>query len=425
MKELFIIYLWENKLLFPELQTTGGEEIIILSPGFRNHNAGPDFLDARIRIGNTLWAGHIEVHVNASDWYRHGHHTNKAYDNVVLHLVYSADKEVYTTSRELIPCLEVKDKFDTKILLNYRAFIDSKNWIPCVNMLGGVQRFTWLAWLDRVLTERMETKTEMVLEVLGQTGNDWDETFYRRLMAGFGFKVNEAAFVKLAERLPFHLLLRHADQSVQLEALLMGQAGLLEAEFKDDYAQQLKREYIFLAGKYGLKPLDAKVWRFMRMRPVNFPTVRLAQLAAIIHKNGRLFSRILHAEAGEIAEMFAVHASAYWDTHYRFDAPGTKKVKALGKEAVNLLLINAVAQTLFAYGLKNEKQETVDRALMLLETLPAENNAIIKGFSSAGLVAVNALQSQALLELKQHYCNPRRCLDCRIGQVLLKTDPTT
>jgi hypothetical protein len=422
MKEIFVMYLWENKLLKGNLKTVDGEEIEILHPGFRNDDAGPDFSDARLKIGDTTWAGHVEIHVNASDWYRHNHQKNKAYDNIILHVVYQADKDIYTTQRQKIPCLEIKNHFDPQILLNYRSFIDSRQWIACYNQLGAVQRFTWMAWLDRVIAERLEMKTEIVLDVFRKCENDWEETFYRRLMSNFGFKVNEQPFELLAQRLPFHLLLRHSDQLFQLEALLFGQAGLLGEDFSDDYPKALQHEYHFLAAKYQLKPLPPEIWRFMRMRPANFPSIRLAQMATLIHNNGQFFSRLLHEKnLGAIRALFSAQASAYWDGHFQFDKPSRGKPKVIGAGSIDLILINTVVPLLFAYAMHTAKQAFADKALMLLEALAPETNQVVSRFGQAGIVATNALQSQALLQLKKAYCNPKLCLDCRIGQVLLKT----
>lgn len=426
MQELFVIYLWENKLLQADLQTTDGEKLEIVHAGFRNQHAGPDFSQARVKIGKTLWAGNVEVHLNESDWYKHRHHLDKAYDNIILHVVYQADKAVYNHARKKIPCLEVKGKFDSSILLNYRAFIDSKRWIACENMLKNVQAFSWMSWIDRMVAERLEEKTKRVLAIFEQCGNDWEETLYRSLMINFGFHTNEAAFEQLSRILPLHLLLRHADQLFQLEALLLGQAGFLEAELSEEYPLKLQQEFWFLSQKYGLKPMDSASWRFLRLRPANFPGLRLAQLAALVHKNGQIFSKILQAkDAVAIRSLFKVKTSAYWDDHYRFGKSSSRKAKTLGDDAISLLMINSVVHILFAYGHYNRQAIYSDKALGLLESLKAENNQIVRGFAKAGIQAVNALQSQGLLHLKKNYCKPKNCLECRIGQILLKTGKET
>ncbi|MDP3462020.1 MAG: DUF2851 family protein [Bacteroidales bacterium] len=421
MNEAFLIYLWENKLLKSPLKTTHGQNIEVLYPGVRNHHSGPDFHNARIRIGETLWAGNVEMHINASDWYKHQHHLDKAYSSLILHVVFKADKEVYDDHRQTIPALEIDGCFDTSILLRYRSFIDSRKWIACEKSVSSIQRFTWLSWLDRMVVERLVDKTIYIQEQLEQTANDWEEVFYRRLMQNFGFKVNDAAFDLLARSLPFHLLLRHADQLFQLEALLFGQAGLLEVQFNDDYPENLRKEYQFLSSKYQLKPLKAEIWRFMRMRPVNFPTIRLSQIAAIIHQNGQLFSKVLHAnDVEQVKKMFSVKASVYWNNHFRFDKESVNSEKQMGKNALELILINTVAQVLFAYGRIRGEEKHLDSALLILESIEAEQNSIINRFSDLGLSAINALQSQALLHMREHFCKPRRCLECHIGQALIK-----
>ncbi len=422
MKEIFIHYLWENKLLTPTLETTNGEPLQLLHPGRRNEDAGPDFLDARIKIGDTLWAGNVEIHLSASDWYKHGHDQDKAYDNVILHVVYQADKEVFSAIRKAIPTLEVKGKFDPSILLRYRSFIDSKSWIACENQLSEVQRFTWLGWLDRMIIERLELKVASLFQLQHQNTGDWEETFYRTLLANLGFKVNTVPFEQLARLLPFKLLLKHRDNLFQLEALLFGTAGLLEKDFKDEYPSQLKKEFGFLAEKYQLKTVKPELWRFMRMRPANFPTIRLAQLAAMIHQHGSLFSQVLHCENPEsLFALFQVEASTYWNNHFQFDKTSDGKPKRIGESSIELLLINTVAQILFAYGKYQNNETTMEKAMMLLESIEPENNQIINKFSERGITASNALQSQALLHLRTHYCLPRRCLECRIGHVLMKS----
>ncbi|MDD3637719.1 MAG: DUF2851 family protein [Bacteroidales bacterium] len=421
MNEFFIHYLWENKLLKPGLQTTEKEPIQILHPGTRNADAGPDFLNARIKIGETTWAGNVEIHTLASDWYKHHHDQDKAYENVILHVVYSDDKTVYDSQRKPLQTLEIKDKYPSEVLLKYRKFVDSKQWIACENQVHDVQWFTWLSWLDRMIAERLEHKTSIVYAMLAQNNNDWEVTFYQLLLSNFGFKVNQAPFERLGKIMPLSVLLRHRDNLFQLEALLFGTAGLLSNNFEDDYAVSLKKEYDFLRHKYGLSQMQAQEWRFMRMRPVNFPTIRLSQLAALIYKNGQLFSNIRYAKTSEeIIAYFRVEASDYWTNHYQFDKPSAGKPKKLGESAIHILLINAVVQTLFAFGKTHQDQQMQDKALMLLESLDAENNNLIRKFEQAGLKVSNALHSQALIYLHQSYCKPRRCLECRVGHVLLR-----
>ncbi len=422
MKEALLTYLWENRLYRHDIATVDGQAIEVLYPGIANKHAGPDFLQARIRIGNTLWAGNVEIHVHASDWYVHGHQKDKNYGNIILHVVYNADKAVFTEDGMPVATLELKDKFDEMLLHRYKSFIESSNWIACENQIGEVQRFTWLSWLDRMIAERLELKVEEVLELYKLCGNDWEETFYRRLLIGFGFQVNEAAFAELALKLPHQLLLKHADRLDQLEALLLGSAGFLQPDFVEEYPFALKKEYLFLKHKYALSEMEVSRWRFLRMRPANFPGLRLAQLAALVNKNQRMFAKIIEADsADEIKQLFAVQASQYWDKHYQFEKISPSSPKKFGSEAQKLIIVNTVAQLLFAYGHFNQREELKDKALMLLESVEAENNAIIRKFNLMGLQAANALQSQALLHMKKHFCKPKRCLDCRIGKLLIKS----
>ncbi len=423
MKEIFIAYLWENRLYQHNLRTVEGKSLEVLYPGSRNTDAGPDFLQARIRIGDEVWAGHVELHVNASDWYSHRHDADKGYDNVILHVVYQADKKVYTTSGSPVETLELKGKFDETLLLRYRRFLDSRNWIACEKQLPDVQRFTLLSWLDRMIVERLEWKVNEVLALFEKTGNDWEETLYRRLMLNFGFKVNNAPFLSLAEKLPFQLLLRHADQPLQLEALLFGVAGLLNETYQDAYPKTLLKEFEFLKHKYTLPQMDASQWRFMRMRPANFPTIRLSQMAAIVHQNKRMFAALLETKSvEEIRGLFEVRASDYWNTHFQFDKVSKHTPKHLGKTSTDLILMNGISQVLFACGHHHQQEPIKEKAMMLLESLDSEDNSIIRGFAAMGVVATNALQSQALLQMKQQYCDARRCLECRIGQLLVKSE---
>ncbi len=420
MNELFLIYLWEQKLLRFPLTVTDGQPIEILFPGIRNNDAGPDFTQARIRIGNTVWAGSVEMHINASDWYRHNHDSDPAYENVILHVVYSEDKKVYDKARNSLPTLEVRGRFDDYLLLNYRRFSDSRAWLPCGRLTSAIQRFTWLSWLDRMATERLEEKTKAVLELAAVTSFDWDETFWRLLLANLGFKVNQESFERLSQNLPFSLMLRHADQLLQLEAMLLGVAGLLEREFEEEYPKKLKDEYKFLKSKYKLNTLPPSIWKFMRMRPANFPSLRMAQAAMLVHRYGRLFSRILDENPGKLHALFSVEAGAYWNTHYRPSESSTFKVKKIGDDAINLILINTVSRALFAWGHAYQSEEKKDKAMMLLEALAPENNNLTKRFDLAGVRATNALHTQALLHLHRRYCTPRHCLECRIGNLLIR-----
>ena len=447
MKEEFLYYIWENRLTDKDLRTTEGEPIDIVTTGYRNTDSGPDYLEAKIQIGDKLWAGHVEIHVKTSDWNRHGHQTDKAYQNVVLHVVYENDTKV-----NAIPTLELKGHFDETVFAHYQSFISSKNWIPCENSIAQVSPFTRHSWLDRMAVERLENKSTSVIKILEANQFDWEDALYKLLMRYFGLKVNNEAFEYLAHILPFKTLLKHADNLLQVEAMLMGCAGFLDKDFTDDYPLLLKREFAVMKAKFNLLTMPEERWKFMRMRPSNFPTIRLAQMAQLIHKNGCLFSKIRDAKTvAEVKALFDVTTSEYWEMHYRFnermpqcerlpqcDSPtegpaglsyngnrksmhGSRKTpKHLGDATADILTINAVVPLLFCYGKLHKDESVCDTAIQFLEAIEAEGNAIIRHFASCGVEVQNAMQTQALLHLYNMYCKRKRCLECRIGNVILK-----
>ena len=434
MREEFLYYIWENRLTDKDLKTTEGEIVDIVATGYRNTNSGPDFLEARIQIGDKLWAGHVEIHVKSSDWNRHGHQTDRAYKNVILHVVYENDTQVND-----IPTLELKGHFDKTLFTQYQKLISSKNWIPCEKSIAKVPVFTRLSWFDRMAVERLESKSETVTKILEANQFDWEDALYKLLMRYFGLKVNNEAFETLSNILPFKTLLKHADILLQLEAMLFGCAGFLEDDFTEDYPLLLKREFSVMKSKFNLLTMPAERWRFMRMRPSNFPTIRLAQMAQLIYKNGCLFSKIREAKnTAEVKASFDVAASEYWETHWRFEtrlpnppdplkrrSHGSRKTpKHLGDTTADVLIINAVAPLLFCYGKLHKDESLCDTAMQFLEETEAEDNAIIRHFAQCSIKAENAMQSQALLHLYSYFCKRKRCLECRIGNVLLhKTNP--
>lgn len=421
MNENFLNYLWSHQLVDINLMTTSGEKLTIVKTGQINRNSGPDFTNAQIRIGNTVWAGNIEVHIRSSDWYRHGHHTDHAYDNIILHVVYENDRQVVRLSNERVPTLELKGKFDANILLRYRTLIDSKKWIACENEIGRVGYFDLLLWFDRLMAERLETKAEQLGHELAHTDQDFAETFYRKLCRNFGFSTNADAFELLARTLPLKILIKHTDRLQQIEALLYGQSGLLQATFKDDYPRQLQKEYRFLAHKYNLVANDKKLMKFMRMRPANFPTIRISQFANILYKSSGIIHKLLSASRlTDVYALFRSQASPYWDDHFHFDRrTSTKRKKTLGPASVHLILINTVIPFMFVYGINKNDQQLKDKAISWIQELKPEHNAISGRFSRLGIKARTALQTQALLHLKSNYCDLKRCLDCHIGHQLL------
>ena len=416
MREEFLYYLWENRLTDKALQTTEGEAVDIVATGYRNTNSGPDFLEARIQIGDNLWAGHVEIHVKSSDWNRHGHQADKAYQNVILHVVYENDTKVND-----IPTLELKGHFDETLFAHYQRFMSSKSWIPCEKNIAKTPVFTRLSWLDRMAVERLESKSDVVTKILEANQFDWEDALYKLLMRYFGLKVNNEAFETLSNILPFKTLLKHADNHAQVEAMLMGCAGFLEDDFIEEYPLLLKREFSVLKAKFNLLTMPAERIKFMRMRPSNFPTIRLSQMAQLIHKNGCLFSKIREAKnTAEVKVLFDVKASEYWETHWRFGVPTESAPKHLGDATANILIINAVAPLLFCYGKLHKDESVCETAMQFLEETEAEDNAVIRHFVQCGITAENAMQTQALLHLYNMYCKRKRCLECRIGNVLMK-----
>ncbi len=417
MKEEFIYYLWENRLLSLELKTTDGEEISVISVGNRNHNSGADYVNARIKIGSTLWAGQVEIHVRASDWFRHKHQYDDNYNNVILHVVYENDTDLVK-----IPTLEIKDKFDISLLLNYNTFVNSKSWIPCGGLIGGVQDFTVVSWLDRMLVEHLEHECNNLDSELKRNNVDWEQTFYQRLMRYFGMKVNNDSFEYLSKILPLKVLLKHLDNTTYVESMMFGCAGFLVFSSSDEYPSLLKREFQMLKSKFGLKVMPVSNWKFLRLRPPNFPTIRLAQIARIIVKNGNMFSKIKDAEdMQKIMELFDVEINAYWDNHFIFDKLSCRNVrKTLGKTAIDSIIINAVVPMLFYYGYYHSLERYKEKAMSYLEQLDAEDNVIIRNFNNEGLFFSNAFQTQAVLFMYKYYCRRRRCLECRIYLLLSK-----
>lgn len=416
MREEFLYYIWENRLTDKDLNTTEDEAVDIVATGYRNTDSGPDYLEAKIRIGDKLWAGHVEIHVKSSDWNRHGHQNDKAYKNVILHVVYENDMQVNE-----IPTLELKGHFDESLFAQYQRLISSKTWIPCEKSIAKVPVFTRLSWLDRIAVERLESKSETVTKILEANQFDWEDALYKLLMRYFGLKVNNEAFEYLANILPFKTLLKHADNLLQVEAMLMGCAGFLEDDFTEEYPLLLKREFAVMHAKFNLLAMPAERWRFLRLRPSNFVTIRLAQMAQLIHKNGCLFSKIKAAkDTAEVKTLFDVEASEYWKTHYRFEVPAESKPKHLGNTTADVLIINAVTPLLFCYGKLHKDESVCDTAIRFLEDTEAEDNTVIRHYAQCGVKAENAMQTQALLHLYNMYCKRKRCLECRIGAVLLR-----
>ncbi len=423
MPENFLHFLWRwRRFDLQNLVTTEGQPIEILHPGEHNTHAGPDFFNARIRIGDTLWAGNVELHLRASEWFAHRHHENPAYDNVVLHVVLEEDQPIVRfLDGPRLACLVLEGRIPTKLLHNYQRLEHERTWIPCESFFASTPDIIRLNWLDRILIERLEQKTAAIADLLTTTENHWEVAFYQLLARNFGLKVNAEPFETLARSLPLTVLAKHKNSRLQMEALLFGQAGMLDQSFQDEYPKMLAKEYRHLAHKYSLVPLAASQWKFLRLRPASFPTLRLAQFAALVHQSAHLFSKILEAENMRTLEnLFAVRPSDYWLTHYQFDKISPSRNKVLSRDFVHLLIINTIVPMLFHYGRTKGNADLQNRALRLLEELPAESNTVIDGWAALGMRPHNAYQSQALLHLKTRYCDPKRCLECAVGNFILK-----
>ena len=419
MKESILHYVWQHKLFAAHnLRTTDGEHVEVIDVGRYNTDAGPDFFNSKIRIGDTLWAGNVEIHTRSSDWNRHNHQVDKAYDSVILHVVSLDDGDVFRIDGEKIPQLELI--YPNHIETNYDKLITEQKWIPCADKINEVPSIFIQSWKNALLTERLEQKMNAIQHLLNDNNQHWEEAFYITLARNFGFSTNSQAFENLARSLPLSVLGKHKDQLLQLEALLFGQAGLLPENATDEYSMKLKQEYDFLRSKFTLQPLNASQWKLLRLRPDNFPHVRIAQFSALIHSSSKLFSKIVenpHMES--LRALFVCEPSTYWKTHYLFTAESALKVKKLGAQSINGILINTVVPFLFCYAHQKNNQDLKDKALQLLEQIPGERNAIITGWQNLGLESESAYDSQSLLQLKKQYCDEKKCLRCRIGHKVL------
>lgn len=419
MNEKLLQFIWQfqyfNKV---DLLTNKNENLQVLHSGFHNTDQGPDFSDARVLIDHTTWAGAVELHIKSSDWQKHNHQLDERYKNVILHVVWEDDLK----GPGSIPIFELKNRVSKLLLHKYDDLMNNSSFIPCEKSINKVKNITLQNWKDRLLAERLMRKAALAESFLVQTKQHWAEIFWWMLARNFGMKINADAFEQLAKSLPINLFAKHKNNQMQIEAMLMGQSGLLNKEYKDDYPRQLQSEYKFLKSKYKLKGIMIPL-NFLRTRPGNFPTIRLAQLAMLIDKSVHLFSRIKDADSlADVQSWFQTGTSGYWDEHYQFDELSVFKKKKTGKSFIDNILINTIVPVLFAYGDFNKEQVYKDKALQWLENINAEKNKITNGFVQLGLKNNNAFDSQALLQLKTEYCEKKRCLDCGVGNAILKSN---
>lgn len=418
--ERLLHYVWKYRLYSSSaLITTDGQEISVIDPGIQNTDAGPDFFNAKIKWGNTIWAGSVEIHNRASDWIRHKHDKDKAYDNVILHVVTENDMVICRSNEKVIP--QVILPVPEYVRQNIQQLLDSDTALPCVSAIKEMDTFLLSSWLNVLTSERLERKTQDIFSLLEQHEEDWNEVLYILLTRNFGFGLNSDAFQQLACSLPLRCIQKHRHSISQVEALLFGQAGMLEEEGGDEYYRLLRREYQFLAHKFDLTSIDVSQFKSLRTRPVSFPHLKLAQLASLWFTHDTLFSKLLEANTlNEIRNYFRFQPSDYWLTHYQFRHTSPSKPKPIGENAINILIINTVVPLFFVYGKKKDKPEYCERAIQILERIPAEQNTITRLFKRTGIKIENAADSQATIQLKREYCEKKKCMYCRIGYFFLK-----
>lgn len=426
MQESFLHFLWRFQYFDKQcLQTVQGEPIRVLRPGLPHQDAGPDFSQARALINGIEWAGHVEIHLRASDWNAHAHQHDAAYDNVILHVVWQDDVPIRRRDGSAIPTLELQSRTDKRLLSRYQAILRNQEGIPCAQQFGRVSELEKIAMLDRVLMQRLQQKAAFVTGLWEANRRDWEETAYQLLAKNFGFHLNSEAFLKLSQGLPLKILRKHRDNLTQVEALLFGQAGLLDAPPTDAYSRSLRREYDFLSHKYGLpdRKLAAHAWKFMRLRPANFPTVRLAQFARLVSQEPGLFDLLTQSDSLKaLRKQLLVQQSAYWQAHYTPGKPATGQVPVLGKSAAENLIVNVAVPLLVSYAGQQGNRAHLERAVDWLEQLPAEHNHLTRMWQALGLKVKTSFDSQASIEWHNHFCATKQCLQCHVGVSLLKSE---
>lgn len=419
--EKLMQYVWKHRLWRSEdMVTNTGKKVRVVDPGLLNTDAGPDFFNAKIEIDGHMWVGNVEMHYRATDWKRHHHDSDKAYDSVILHLVAKDDAPVRRTNGELIPqlVLEVSPQFNA----DYASLVGATIEVPCAEKIKQVPHLTIVEWVEGLAFERLHGKVERIHQLLDSFNGSWEDVCYVTLARNFGFGINNDAFERLARRTPLRLLGKHSDSVLQIEALLFGQAGMLDAQKPgmDSYYNQLCTEYAFLSNKFQLTPMEKESWKLFRIRPQNFPYRRIAMLAQFIEGGFRMMSRIHEAEGEkEMRALFEVELSGYWTKHYTFGKPNERATATLSRSSIDIILINTVAPLLYAYGELTGNYEMTDKAIKLLEDLRAESNSIVSHFVAYGIDCPDALTSQALVQLKREYCDARKCIYCKIGHHLL------
>ncbi len=420
--EKFLHFLWKTQRFERnELRSTQGESLEVIDVGQHNRHAGPDFLQAKIRIGRRLWAGQVEIHIKASDWIAHKHPFDPAYQNVILHVVWEEDRPIYLADGSRLPCLELRGRTPPGLFANYRRLLQSQLKVPCTPRLGEVPALIRSAWLDRMLAERLEHKARKLEEVFHRTQSNWEQTARTSVARAMGLPANDESMQELLLRLPHTLLARYRDSPLQIEALFFGQAGLLKGSFRDPWPQQLQKAYRFLKQKHKLKPLQTVQWKWSRMRPASFPSLRIAQLAALSLQHAHWFSAFRQMKfIHEIKAFFELQTSPYWVKHHHWQRPSAGNFSRPGKELVQRVILNALTPLFFFYSRQVGDSAYLEQALHWLHQLPAENNRLTRKWKDFGWEIQSAEHSQGILHLQRVYCERKRCLECAVGHVLLK-----
>ena len=423
--EKFIHYVWKHRL-FPlnELRTTNGELIEVIDVGLYNRNNGPDFFNAKIKIGGTLWVGNVEIHERSSDWFRHNHHTDACYNNVILHVASEIDTDIQTALGNQLP--QLKLEVPDYVRRNYEELITNDEYPPCHKIISTLPEIMMHSWLNALQIERLEQRTQIIERRLEVCNGDWESVYFITLARNFGFGINGDAFEEWGKRISLHNLAYHRDNLVQIEAIFMGQAGLLDigavhernraAALKDEYFLLLQSEYCNFSHRFNLSPMDASHWHFLRLRPQNFPHIRISQLAYLYAKGGTGLQTLIECKTiDEVIELLDTRVTTYWQTHYSFGAPSRTNIKQLSLTSRRLMIVNTVAPMFFAYGRFDGNDKLAERAMDFLESIGAEDNRIVRMWRELGINIRSAADSQALIQLKNEYCDRKDCLRCRIG----------
>ena len=418
--EQLLHYVWKHKI-FPlkELKTTTGQQVEVIDTGLANTDAGPGFFNAKLKLDGVLWIGNIEIHERSSDWFKHGHHADTGYNSVILHIASEIDTEISRSNGERIPQIQLI--CPEAVRTNYKELLETDSYPPCYRIIPSLPPFTAHSWMTALQMERFEQKATLLNERLKRCQGNWEDAFFITLARNFGFGLNGDAFETWAHQLPFRAVDKHRNDLFQIEAIFFGQAGILEDSDGDGYYLRLKKEYIYLQHKFELIPMNTSLWRFLRLRPTNFPHIRIAQLACLYHRAYGLLSRIMETETLQgVRDILKGGTSEYWLTHYTFGGSSPSRQKSLSNTSLDLLIINTVVTFLYAYGLHKGNRVLCARAGSFLEELKAENNYITRMWEQYGMKASNAADSQALIQLKKEYCDKKKCLYCRIGYEYLK-----